>query len=838
MTEVLPANGDRHFACFVNRLEATVLVQDMVARPTGLTFVELQGVEGGGKTFFLRRMHELLRGDAGLAIALLSLRTYAPFPGKSPPAGQAPLIPNCEKYRQLLIALAGQLGEFQANAFASFADAALPPGLDVTIHGADVHGGTVNLGPGAQISSAGNVASASLSVNLEVDPEAEAEQNRVQLTESFLECATKLQSRYRLVILLDDYNYVIDQLVGFWLLTDVMSRLNNAVVIIARQASPQVLPGNLNLIQISLDNLTKPYVLAFLRKRFPGAANLDELADAIFEFSSGHPEAVSMAADLIEQRCLTGGEIALDDFRNLPAGRTEQLSKLVDHIIEGVDDPDVCNALKVAWVVRHFDAGILAALLTSPGESPGNPERFADIVKALQYYSFTQYSPSVKAWRFNEFIRIERDRELASIDPDGYELLHQRAASYFARRMTDEDQSKPSETSYARTLRHDAPMWQSLERDLIYHLAHLRDRRHAGIALATMYLRVFYWYGWYQPYSLCKKLLDDWSSSQQADEDRDWLEVLQNFCSSYPIVWSQQKADWDAVEGTMLAMRDVGGLDGEPSLLTPEQRRLRALTDLFTAQSRLRRTPPDYSGYESYEEARMLIMEFPEDHWLLPWVAFWIGQSALEEGDLQKASAECQLALQLGMQQGDDEAIASAWQFRGDIRWQRDDLMPAIQAYLLAIYIALRFLRLPEHPDSYTLAFHREICEGTTKRLRALWRSGQKEVTMQACVTIREGLAELWRSLGMTINEADFRSLLDGDDDRALRSALLLDVPSDDLLKTRMAPYRMRAVLTRHIEKLQADEFTNANETTGNQPRALGDAPHRLRWDLEPGGTG
>jgi hypothetical protein len=442
----------------------------------------------------------------------------------------------------------------------------------------------------------------------------------------------------------------------------------------------------------------------------------------------------------------------------------------------------------------------------------------------------------MNAWRFNEFIRLERDRRLASIDPDGYEQLQQRAASHFAQRMDEEDRSRPEETSYARTLRHDTAMWISLEREWLYHLERLRDRRHAGIALATMYLRVFYWFGWYQPYSLCKQLLDDWGRTQQATDDSEWLQLLQDFTASYPIVWAQQEADWDAVEGTMWAMRSLGELEGASARLLPEQRRLRALTDLFLAQSRLRQTPPDYGGIKWYEEAQKLIVEFPQDHWLLPWVAFWMGQSALEEGDLQKASDQCEAALQLGMREGDDEAIASAWQFRGDIRWRSGNFTAAIHAYLLAICVAFTFLRLPTTPDSYTLAFHQEICEGTISRIRALWDSGQKEIAMQACMTVRSDMAELWHALGVSLGKADFRGLLEEKDDGALRTALLLDLPSHDVLERRIAVRRMRAVLTRLVAKLQEEECTTRNESYDAQLSTdSADKPQRLRWDLKPG---
>ena len=212
--------------------------------------------------------------------------------------------------------------------------------------------------------------------------------------------------------------------------------------------------------------------------------------------------------------------------------------------------------------------------------------------------------------------------------------------------MVAEDKFENNESSYARTLRHDAPMWQSLQREWLYHSSHLSNRREAGTEFAVMYLRTFYWYGWYQRSSLCDGLLADWNLSTDGNEDREWLELLQDFGASYPTVWEGQDSDWDAVEEVMCKLQSMGRVNGNIDTLTTGQRRLRALTNMFIAQSRLRRIPPDYSGMEKYEDARQVLEQLSEDQWLLPWVAYWLGQSAFEKDDLDTASRECRDGVQ------------------------------------------------------------------------------------------------------------------------------------------------------------------------------------------------
>ena len=746
-------------------------------------------------------------------------------------------------YARALEAVSSLLGKRNPGYFASFADAAASTKLNVDVHGGVIQGGTVKLGRHATL-TARDVGG----VKLTVTDEAELRLRRERITKTFLDGVTALAERRRILLLLDDFELPLLLDVGYWLLTDVIARMQNAVVLIARAPSVHELPGCPVASSLTLSNLEADDVLTYLKLRLPSAASVAKLAEAIYGFSGGHPEAVGLAgdlaADLIEHRgSSTDSESLLDIFRNLPTEAPDYLRELVDHIVDAVEDPDVRKALEVAWVARRFDTGLLRMLLFGESGADGTDDRVGNLVYALSRYSFTESCPKSEAsepqaWRFHDFIREEGDSWLREHDRDRYEELHRRCARYFAQRMTAADQAEGDESSFARALRHDAPAWQVLAREWLYHLSMLTDRRAAGMALANMYLRVFYWYGWYEPYALCDRILEDWERTQGSDgASATWVYWLRLFAKSYPIIWKHQEADWDGVRDAMDALREEGVLgddEGEWASLTREQRRLRAITDTFIAQSDLRREPPVLSGIPFYEEARAILAGVPEDRWLLPWVAYWLGQSALENNDLDAAAEECERTLQLGRAEGDWEAVACACQFRGDLRWRRRDYEGATRAYAAAIAHAFRLVGSSIGPDPYTQAFYEEMCDGTMSRIESLWREGETNRARAACDTIRTAMEKIWRPVGRVLEAAAFESALDDPTLTLLRRSLLLDLPEGsvsgpDLGRAAVAAKRVVAEIE-GTEAADAGTAAKAPPLSGEEPATTG--PQRLRTDL------
>ena len=791
--------------CFVNRAEATEKLLDMARKSTELEIVDLKGVQGSGKSLLLERIEDKLAKDTDVAVVRLSMGAYDITDGHATDEAAIRRHASHDKYRQLLDALAKRL---DAEAFEPLVAATAPPGGENASHA-------------------------------ELDTLDAARHE--EMTRTFLSCASTFATKRRAVILLDDFERVLGQDVAFWLLTDVVANLSNALVVIARIMSLRGLPGRPAVVPIDLGNLDRSHVVAYLHYRLGRIEAVDDLADAIFGFSSGHPEAVSLAADLIDQRGLHDRVSVVAFFNSLSSDPQRIVHELVEKIIAGVEDPDVAAALRLCWVARRLDAGLLRALLRDRVSGDGDRDRFGRLMAALTEYSFTEQCRDVQAtdtpaWRFHDLSVRSATRSCARATRSLYEELHRRCAAYFSDRLRQADEAIPSETSYARALRHDSSAWQALAREWLYHLAHLSNRQEAGVALARMYLNAFYWWGWYEPYSLCDQVLEDWERTQHTPEDLDWRDDLRAFRGAYPTVWDRQTPNWDDVQGLMEDLRELGGLNIDGSALSKDQRRLRVLIDTFLAQSHLRRDEPDPSGEEFYRDARALLEDAPEDQWLRPWIAFWLGQSALERNDLKTASDECERTMTWGREEVDYEALAAAWQFRGDINWRTGDLAAAVWGYVMSVGYA--FELLANQPDQYCKLFFDEMSNGAVRRIRALWSNGRREAAIQACVTVRQFYSPLAERLGSALGSPEFPDLLDNGHDDDLRTILLLELPGEEILERRIAIRAAARFLRRQLDELERTgpaEWPIAQAQGGPlQAGPLPGRPSRLRWGLAP----
>ena len=87
------------------------------------------------------------------------------------------------------------------------------------------------------------------------------------------------------------------------------------------------------------------------------------------------------------------------------------------------------------------------------------------------------------------------------------------------------------------------------------------------------------------------------------------------------MVEKQEKGDWQAIEEAMLEMRERGGLDGNISQLDDTQRHVRAMTDLFLAESYRFREANDSRVDKYYNEALQIFRESQteDDDWNIPW---------------------------------------------------------------------------------------------------------------------------------------------------------------------------------------------------------------------------
>ncbi|HUI58636.1 MAG TPA: hypothetical protein VLX90_00350, partial [Steroidobacteraceae bacterium] len=268
----------------------------------------------------------------------------------------------------------------------------------------------------------------------------------------------------------------------------------------------------------------------------------------------------------------------------------------------------------------------------------------------------------------------------------------------------------------------------------------------------------------------------------------------------------------------------------EPSALSIDQRRLRILTDFFLAISDLARDPSGHTHDELLADARALLVDVGADQWMLPWVSYWVAQAAMAQNDLKRAYDECEQADTLGRQQGDLEAIAAAWQLRGDLRWRDGRLEDSTHSYVIALCVAFQLVTLI--PDPYPKRFYNEMCDGAVRRLRMLWASGERGFAVHACNITRKARAGIAERLGVVVESADFAVLLDGGSDTEIRRALLLSLPDDAEARMRITLRAIRRMNKNLIVSLMASDSgdgpTAGQGTRVTTERHLSSQPSRL----------
>jgi len=577
----------------------------------------------------------------------------------------------------------------------------------------------------------------------------------------------------------------MNQELGHWFLCELVPQLNNIVVVLARTKSHQELPGCPDrLVRVRLGNFSLKGVSAYLEKRLNRLPLPDGLFERIYQLSGGHPQAVSLAADLALQHGLDEPDL-LRVFDDLPTSRREQTRALVDRIITAIEDKDVQKALEVGNVVRRFDSDLLRHLMAeTEAEDETTLIRYQDIITKLEVYSFTECHSGY--YKFHDFIRREMEQRLEKNDPARYEELHRRAASYYVHCLTAYEEKLRDATPYLRWYRYEDPEWQAIMAEWLYHLAHTRDRTTARLTLARVYFDAFWWWGCYLGFPFCERLLIEWGQTQTLPEDQEWLRLLRKFHDSYPTGYEKRgKGDWLQVEMALHRVRQLGGFGRNISELADDDRsHLRAITDLFLAEARRYRRVDDEKADQYYQEAYNLFVQ-ADDRWNMSWTLFHLADLHMERGQSDKALELCQRSLSLARAPDiqDYEVIANDYRVRADVSWQQSDLCSAFQNYARAIFYSYAFQGLPPPPDFYTWAFYREMMDRTLARLRSLWESCQKAEAINACTYLHDFWTPYWELVGRPSVVPTIETLLAESRLEDLRAYLFPSEPREEELE-------------------------------------------------------
>jgi hypothetical protein len=224
------------------------------------------------------------------------------------------------------------------------------------------------------------------------------------------------QRSRRLVILLDTYELLNS--LDIWLREEFLPQLPvNSLVVMAGMNAPSVGwrsdPGWLGLFKAwALRNLTPDEGRSYLSLRTVPSTEHDD----ILQFTHGHPLAISLVADLVEQH---------QTFTLDPEMVSDVMRSLLDRLTKDAPTRYHRLGIEACAMVHYMTEGLLAAMLEM--------KEVYEIFEWLRNLSFVDTG----RWGLfpHDLVRDTITADLRWRNPDLYTELHQRARSYYHKHL-------------------------------------------------------------------------------------------------------------------------------------------------------------------------------------------------------------------------------------------------------------------------------------------------------------------------------------------------------------------------------------------------------------------
>ena len=225
----------------------------------------------------------------------------------------------------------------------------------------------------------------------------------------------------RQVLLIDTYETLIP--LDGWLRDSFLPQLTDQTLIVLAGRQPPLPPWRMDsgwqslVYSLSLRNLNPQESRAYLTQRqIPPAQQ-----QPVLEFTHGHPLALSLVADMLQQR--PGYVFQL-------AAMPDVVKVLLERFVQDLPSPLHREMLEACALVRVTTESLLAAMLDLPATAE---LAVHDLFEWLRHLSFME-----AGWLGLFPHDLARDVLIADLrwrNPDRYADLHQRARAYYTRRL-------------------------------------------------------------------------------------------------------------------------------------------------------------------------------------------------------------------------------------------------------------------------------------------------------------------------------------------------------------------------------------------------------------------
>lgn len=366
------------------------------------------------------------------------------------------------------------------------------------------------------------------------------------------------------------------------------------------------------------------------------------------------------------------------------------------------------------------------------------------------------------------------------------EDLNRKALAWYSAKLEEAIDEDPA--AYLGWYRYEQPDWQALKDAWLYHLAASGDTVGSTLAFLRVYFEAFWWWGYYQRFPFCERLVREWLQRDIGTAQRAVLQQLSQFQDSYPAGYEKRgrAQDWRQVERSLVGLRQALGLDGEADRIRGEDaRRVRGFTDFLLAEC---------SGYGRGERALALaryaaahdLFRDDGEPWVPAWIWFYVAQFHLDQADpagateyARRGLAEADEATPLA--QRDPELLANLYRVLGDVALEQGDVGGCARHYRRAAFYAFAFQAIPEPADTYTVAFYREITGRIRDRLM-----DQGAAADPSGLELMRALRAYWDPWWALhpILEPDLGQAMEAGDKAALEAYLFPAAPSEERVIT------------------------------------------------------
>lgn len=544
---------------------------------------------------------------------------------------------------------------------------------------------------------------------------------------------------------------------------------------------------------IELAPLTDAEALGLLRDIAPHAVDADpDAARALIDAVQGLPLALVLMGKYLKRESGDRDPDRVHEaFENLAraseieAGDRRTLEEIIDVSVSALRSDAARRALEYLSIFRPKPHAFTKAMASEICGASSNTLYELSDVGLLEHRGHGDYT-------MHRIIGDYARRKLARPQKT---RLHRKALDWYGRKLREGIDADPQ--AYLGWYRYEKADWQAIKDAWLHHLAASGDTASSSLAFLRVWLDAFWWWGYYQSFPFCERLIQEWLMRDVGKAQRDALLRLREFQQAYPAGPEKrvEPARWQRVEDALHAVAATVGLDVEPGAPEGDDAgQVRSFIDFFLAEA---------MAYGRHDRAGALAL-YTAAHdrfaaaggaWQAAWIPFYVGQYLQDEGDAAGAAAWAARTLAEadalpGEAGHDPELKANGQRLLGDTRLAAGDAAGALDPWRKALFHAFAFQAFPQQADTYTTAFYREICERIAGGVLAL--QARDPASAQAlCATLHDFWAPWWQN-HPAVEASDRAQALAAGDAAALVAAFFPVVPADDELLERAVPFALQ----------------------------------------------